>query len=249
MKKILVSVVVTIGIFLGTLTPASASHTDAPEIPAETAGMPVVVETPRATPVPIVENLPSDTPKDIEKDIWDCIVEITGSETLAAAMMGNAHRESRMCPYRWEDDVETDENGEFPLSRKYTDKVNDLLKSKNYISAKNTFVNMNPLHNWAGFGLYMFTARGHKINLISFCITNGYLIDDPIAQTRYVLYYILTEHPEVYTELCNETHLYKCVKLFANKFEKCECSETGTYDRCYWARQYFEKFGTSELVR
>lgn len=197
----------------------------------------------------IVENPPSDTTEDIEKDIWDCIYEITKSEVFTAAMMGNAHRESRMTAYRWENDIDMDENGVFTLSRKYTDKVNELLISKDYKSARNTFINMNPLNNWSGFGLFGFTARGHKENLIDFCIVNGYLIDDELAQCKYVLYYIMSYHPDLYSELCNETKLYDCVKKFAFKFEKCESSEQGMYDRCRWARYYFEKFGTSELVR
>lgn len=186
------------------------------------------------------------TVKDPEKELFDLIVEKTGSDILAATMLGNAHRESRMKAYRWESDIYPDENGEYPISKKNTEQINELLRAKNYKEATRLFVSMNPFNNWAGFGLYGFTAMGHKANLIKFCILNDYLIDDPKAQTLYVLFYISDHHPDLYADLVSETDLYSCVSLFKNDFEKCETSETGLYDRQKWAKYYYELYGGAE---
>ena len=210
------------------------------EAPAEAAVSPAAEET--AEPALPVE---PEADTHYEQLIYETLMEgLDGNAYGACAIMGNMHRESRMCPYRYE----TDGTDGYIYSKDLVGVINKGLENPTDIKRfyfSHYAVNAS---DSVGFGLCQWTDFGRKNRLYDFAVDQGTRIDDPVMQARFVLYELENFYPEIYEVLRTSNDMEYCCRYFAGSYEKAldYFAGVGSSYRYNAACYYYEMFNPAE---
>lgn len=142
------------------------------------------------------------------------------SEVAAAAILGNLHHESRMCPYRLEGltEEESEKNIGF------------------YLKSRDKFIYMK-----YSFGLAQWYGTTNLSRLWDWCEENGYAVDSIEGQIRF----LMANYPEVAEMSAKRMKLYKIEDIvsatedYRQSYEKSHSLEESKYQRCKLAKSIY----------
>lgn len=213
--------------------------------PEETSA-PAVSSASTATPT-VEPSIAPEEPRSYERKIYDTLMEgLDGNAYAACAIMGNMHRESRMCPFRYE----TDGTDGYTQSKEFVKVINKGLENPTDITRFYFSHYAVQFSDTVGFGLCQWTDFGRKNRLYDFAVQDGSYIDDALMQCRFVLYELENYYPEIYESLLNTDDMEHATRYFAGSYEKAldYFSGVGQGYRYNAACYYYEMFNPEKAA-
>ena len=198
----------------------------------ETSGEEIIAET--ASPEVY------EAEEDYLREVWDYLVAQYGNQYAAAALMGNSDFEMAICPYRTESDKVLDENGGYPFSLEYTEKVDS-----GEIDREN-FAHAGPAGG--GYGLFAWTSAGRKLGLYDLAGEYGVSISDWRMQLDYAYNEITARYYPLYCTLMTADNIYDATWAFGYYFEQPSDYEISVPKRVAIAQKYYDMFADHAFI-